>query len=144
VDFGGEHVMQQLFTKTKLRVLIADDHDDMRNCIVGSLCGEYQIVGAVANGEELVMVATCLLPDVIVSDISMPRMDGPAARKELIAQEKTIPFVFVSVHGKNIVQIIPKKQPIALVHKRELATHLVNAVEAVRAGKPYYSPFYVK
>ena len=84
----------------QLRVLIADDHDLIRYSIVELLCKRFHVVGAVCDGDELVRAATCLLPDVIVSDIVMPRMDGLEARRKLIAQQRSIPFVFVSALGK--------------------------------------------
>lgn len=67
----------------KLRVLVADDHDEMRWAIVKTLLGHVDVVGAVANGRNLVEAAIVLQPDVIVSDVSMPMLTGPEAMNEL-------------------------------------------------------------
>jgi DNA-binding NarL/FixJ family response regulator len=123
-------------------VLVADDHDQMRCSIVELLCERYQVVGTVSDGEELVRSANCLLPDVIVSDIFMPRIDGLTARKQLIAQQLAIPFVFVSALGKEVVQFIPNDSPVAFVYKIEMIAHLLAAVAGVLVGQRYLSPYY--
>src|SRR6266446_3189142 len=126
----------------KLRLLIADDHDEMRSHMVALLSRDYEVVGAVTNGEDLVQAANRLLPDVIVSDTSMPRMDGPTARNRLIAQGKRIPFVFVSCEGREIIKVLRKGSSVSFVYKREISRCLVNAVEAIYKEGEYYSPFY--
>jgi len=123
-------------------VLIADDHEKSRILIVGSLDKVFHVVEAVANGEELVEAAMRLRPDVIVSDIFMPRLDGPAARARLIAEGHTIPFVFVSALGKEVLYIAENTSAVAFVFKGDVAFHLVNAVEAVLTGRSYISPYY--
>jgi DNA-binding NarL/FixJ family response regulator len=126
----------------KIRVLIADDDDDLRKEMVVLLCRDYQIVGAVTS-KELVKTAICIGPDVIVCDISTPRMHGLAARKKLVAQGKSIPFVFVSREStEEIVNILWKERSFAFVCRDETAAHLVNAVEAVHNMAIYDSPFY--
>lgn len=126
----------------KLRVLVADDSDEMRNYIVMLLSREYHVVGIATDGEELVQAALCLHPDVIVSDISMPRMDGFAARNKLIGQGKLTPFIFVSIHGTEIIPLLPKTGSVGLVYKMEIARHLFHAIDAALRGKIYLSPFY--
>ena len=126
----------------KIRVLIADDDDEMRKQMVVLLCRDYQIVGAV-TGKELVKTAICTEPDVIVCDISTPYMYGLAARKKLAAQGKSIPFVFVSREStEEIVNILWKERSFAFVCRDETSAHLVNAVEAVHNMAIYDSPFY--
>jgi DNA-binding NarL/FixJ family response regulator len=125
----------------RLRVLVADDHDNMRCSIVEFLCNDFQVVGAVCDGEELVLSASCLLPDVIVSDILMPRMDGLTARNKLIAQQRAIPFVFVSAL-EGVVPLVLNDPPAALVYKGEMVAHLSHAVAAVFTGRNYLSPYY--
>jgi DNA-binding NarL/FixJ family response regulator len=55
----------------------------MREFVIDLLKLEFEIVGAVSNGRELVSKALELLPDVIVSDTSMPLLGGIAAMNEL-------------------------------------------------------------
>jgi two-component system response regulator DesR len=127
-----------------LRVLIADDHAPMRCAVVQLLCGAFHIVGAVCDGEELVLSATCLQPNVIVSDILMPRLDGIAARNKLFGQQNEIPFVFLSALGKEIVHLVSDEtRPVAFVYKGEIVDHLNSAITAVLAGQRYFSPHYL-
>src|SRR5690242_297450 len=114
----------------------------MRVLILTILCRDFQVVGAVCDGEQLVESAICLLPNVIVSDISMPQKDGLIARSTLIAQGKFSPFVFVSVNDKEVVRRLPKEPSTAFVYKGEMASHLGIAVETVRNGQHYRSPHY--
>src|SRR3954464_8787664 len=98
----------------RLRVLVAEDHDLMRNSIVELLCREFQVVGAVCNGEELIQSASCLLPDVIVSDLLVPKLDGLEARNKLISQQRLVcPFVFVSLEDPDVVQTLAHNSPVA-------------------------------
>jgi CheY-like chemotaxis protein len=130
------------FVMTQPRVLIADDHHDTRRLIVALLSPYFQVVGDVSDGDELVQSAVHLLPDVIVSDIFMPRMDGLAARNKLLDQGQAVPFVFVSALGKEVVQFVPDHSTVAFVYKGDIVPHLSNAVEAVLVGQRYLSPNY--
>lgn len=60
------------------RVLIADDFQDVRMLLRLQLqrTGKYDVVGEAGNGEEAVELAKQLRPDVVLLDMSMPRMDG--------------------------------------------------------------------
>jgi PAS domain S-box-containing protein len=62
----------------KIRILLADDHDIVRKGIANLLSIEpdIEIVGSAADGKEAVESAAKLLPDVILMDISMPKLDG--------------------------------------------------------------------
>ena len=127
----------------KQRVLVAENHEEMRWAIIELLHKPFQVVAAVCDGEELVQAANCLLPDVIVSDIFMPRMDGPAARIKLIAKQRAvIPFIFVSTLGREVIEMLPKDSSVAVVHKIDISAHLRDAVRAVLNGRPYISPCY--
>lgn len=126
----------------QLRVLVADDNVKMRRSIIELLWEEFDIVGAAANGEELVLSAICLMPDVVVSDVLMPRMDGRAARNLLIAQRHSVAFVFVSGLTKDAIEFLPHGPPVAFVHKTEMVGHLSKALVSVSAGSNYLSPYY--
>src|SRR6185295_15644689 len=67
------------------RVLIADDHPFVLEGLVSLLKDKYDIVAAVTDGNLLVEAATRLRPDVIVTDISMPELNGIEALKRLRA-----------------------------------------------------------
>src|SRR5918999_1649032 len=71
---------------TRIRVLVADDHDLLREEVVEDLDGEgLQIVAAAADGVEAVEAALRERPDVCLLDVQMPRRDGIAAAAAIAA-----------------------------------------------------------
>ena len=76
----------------RLRVLIADDNDSVRAAVGRLLEERFEIVGAVSTGRELVDAALAQRPDVIVSDLDMPSIDGLAAMKVLRDAGHTTPL----------------------------------------------------
>jgi DNA-binding NarL/FixJ family response regulator len=122
----------------KLRVLVADDHDEMRWAIVKTLLGHFDVVGAVANGRKLVAAAIELQPDVIVSDVSMPMLTGPEAMKELKSGCHEMPFVLISVDVSCIEQLI-EQGAAAFVDKIDIGYELVAAVRSAAAREIYFS-----
>ena len=66
------------------RVLIADDHRILAEGVRGLLEPEFEVVGIMDDGRELVAAAKQLQPDVIVADITMPSMNGIEANCKAI------------------------------------------------------------
>jgi DNA-binding NarL/FixJ family response regulator len=60
---------------------------------------EFEVVAAVRDGQALIDAATRLSPDVIVTDIAMPILDGIAAAQELLRRNASARVVFVTVHA---------------------------------------------
>jgi len=84
-------------------ILVAEDERDIRELIVFTLQLDGFNVVDVPNGEEAVIKARALLPDLILMDVRMPKMTGFEACKVLKAEEKTkdIPVVFLSAKGQE-------------------------------------------
>ena len=61
---------------TRIRVLIADDNQAMREVIVSALSADFDVIRAVCDGGAAVAAAKHLLPDVAALDVSMPVLDG--------------------------------------------------------------------
>jgi len=117
----------------KLRVLVADDHEQCRWAIVNLLRVEFEVVAAVADGRNLLDAAMSLLPDVIVSDISMPLLTGPQAMEDLRRKGFNIPFVLVSAANSGVEEYI-KRGAAAFVNKTDLGHDLVIAVFSAAFG----------
>ena len=66
---------RKIKSKTKYRVLVADDDEEIRNYVCQELAPEYHIIES-ANGKEALALALKEAPDLIISDIMMPEMDG--------------------------------------------------------------------
>ena len=122
-----------------LRVLVAEDREELRSVVVALLSSEFQVVGAVGDGEQLVQAAISFNPDVIVSDIEMPLMDGFSARKDVLSNGIEKPFVFTTM--MNIEQLPSNLEeiPVGYVHKTDLVNELRLAVHAVAVGRSYVS-----
>jgi CheY-like chemotaxis protein len=80
------------------RVLLAGDHPGMLALTADALAGECLVVGLVADGSELLAEAERLHPDVIVLDITMPRLDGIEAARQLRRSRRPARLVFLTVH----------------------------------------------
>jgi PAS domain S-box-containing protein len=87
-------------------VLIADDNADMRSYLQNLLRGQYEIE-AVADGEAALKSARARRPDLILSDVMMPRMDGFSLLQAVRADEslRTIPFILVSARAGEEARI---------------------------------------
>jgi len=122
----------------ELRVLVGEDNEDIRAITVALLSSEFQVVGAVGDGEQIVMAAIFLKPDVIITDISMPGMDGIAAMTELRSRGVEYPFVFMTV--MSIAGFSGRVEgPVGYVHKNDLFSELKLAVHSVMLGDIYIS-----
>ena len=111
------------------RIVVADDHHDTRAAIVSLLESDFDVVAAVADGQEAVAAAGALDPDVVVLDISMPGLNGFEAAA-LIRDLPDPPWlVFATAYDDaSIASAASALGASAVVRKREMLTELVPAV----------------
>jgi PAS domain S-box-containing protein len=97
---GAVHAAVAATTGLRPRVLLADDNADMRAYIQGILSPAWDIE-AVSNGEEAVVAALDRTPDLILSDVMMPRLDGFGLIERLKHSDRTrqIPVVLLSARA---------------------------------------------
>ena len=122
----------------RLRVLIADDNDSIRAVVVRLVEDRFELVGAVSTGRELVDAALAHRPDVIVSDLNMPSLDGLAAMKVLRDAGLTTPFVLLTAMVGDVRDWIDMGV-IGVVLKSDLHLDLAEAVHSAAAGQLYLS-----
>jgi DNA-binding NarL/FixJ family response regulator len=67
----------------RIRILLADDHTLFCSLLRDLLEPEYEIVGSVSDGQELLKAALSLRPDVVLADIGMPSLNGLDAGRRL-------------------------------------------------------------
>jgi DNA-binding NarL/FixJ family response regulator len=81
-------------------VLVADDHAIVKEGLVQLLRDhDFEVVGAVANGHELIEAATELRPDVIVTDLSMPGLSGLDVLSRLKAEDLDSKIIVLTMHS---------------------------------------------
>jgi DNA-binding NarL/FixJ family response regulator len=122
----------------RLRLLVADDRRDIRQTIERFLRAEFEVVGSVENGRDLLRDALALHPDVIVTDISMPFLTGPQVMDELKSRGHHIPFVLISATFFGVDDFL-RQGASALVSKLDLTSELAQAVRSAASGHVYVS-----
>jgi DNA-binding NarL/FixJ family response regulator len=84
---------------TRARVLLAEDHPMNTALLRSLLLTAFDVVADVADGRALVAEAERLSPDVIVTDIGMPGLNGIEAARCILAKNPNVRIVFVTVHN---------------------------------------------
>ena len=123
------------------RVLIADDHRILAEGVRSLLEPEFEVVGIVDDGRELVEAAKQLQPDVIVADISMPSLNGIEAAVQLRDSGVTSKVVFLTQHREvAYARRAIEAGAVGFVLKHSVATELVTAIHEVLRGQTYITP----
>ena len=86
------------------RVLLADDHADVARHRQSILEVKFDVVGTVADGSALMTAAAALEPDVIVTDLAMPVVDGIQATAEIVRRVPDARIVLITSHVEAEVQ----------------------------------------
>jgi DNA-binding NarL/FixJ family response regulator len=117
-------------------VLLADDHARNVELWRSVLQPEFDVIATVASGEMLVAAAAQMAPDVIVSDIVMPGLDGIGAAEQILRRDSGARIVFVSVLADEaMVRRGLATGALAYVLKENAGEDLVPAVRAALRGE---------
>jgi DNA-binding NarL/FixJ family response regulator len=127
------------------RVLLADDHTLVLEGLAKLVSEECDLVGKVEDGRSLLRAAETLEPDVIVLDISMPKLNGLEAGRQLRKLLPSCKLIFLTMHAdpmyaKEAFQLGAS----GFLLKRSAATELTQAIEAVMKGQYYVTPAIAK
>ena len=126
---------------TRTRVLLADDHTIVAEGLASLLEPEYELVGRVQNGRDLLRAADELDPDVIVTDISMPLLNGIEALRQLKKARPDVRVVFLTVHADvTYVTEAFRAGARGYVLKQSAAEELRSAIRTVHEGGTYVTP----
>ena len=126
----------------RARILVAEDHNLVRNRVVRLLNREFEVVGAVDNGPALLEAAARLKPDICVLDISMPSLSGIEAATRLKLSDSSTKVIFLTIHNdSDFVGAAFKSGAKGYVFKTRMAADLVVAVKEVMAGRTFLSSF---
>jgi DNA-binding NarL/FixJ family response regulator len=123
-----------------VRILVADDHPVVRHGLRNLLGGrpEWKIVDEAGDGAEAVEKAERLRPDVVILDVTMPRMDGLEACRRIRKSAPEAEILIVTQHNSpQMVQEVLRAGARGYVVKSEAARDLLLAVDAVSQHQPF-------
>jgi DNA-binding NarL/FixJ family response regulator len=123
------------------RVLLADDHRMVAEGLKSLLAVDFELVGVVEDGHALIEAAKKLRPDVIVADITMPRLNGIDALTLLKKQNPKVKVVFLTMHqDPTYARRALEAGALGFVLKHSAPAELVIAIRAALADKTYLTP----
>ena len=122
------------------RILIADDHRLLAELCKRCLEAEFEVVGVVGNGRELVSIAPRVKPDVIVLDISMPILNGLDAGDQIKRLLPTVKLIYLTMNpDTQLAAEALSRGALGYLVKTCATSELLIAVRSVLRGKPYLS-----
>jgi len=124
------------------RIILAEDHAEMAEQLRNLLASEFDVVAVVPDGQALLHAAEAVHPDVVVTDIVMPALDGIAATAALLAKQPDVRVVLVTVQDEpGLVERCQAVGALGFVAKHRAGHELVPAVKAVLRGERYVSEY---
>lgn len=127
----------------KITILIAEDHVVVRESIRQFLDREakLEVVGEASDGEEAVQMASQLKPDVIIMDISMPKLNGIEATKQIKAQQPSATILILTAYDyEQYIFPLLEAGAAGYLLKDISGRELVNAIETVHRGEAVLHP----
>lgn len=127
-----------------IRVLLADDHPIVRDGLRFSLersGRDIEVVGEAADGIAVLKLAETLPVDVFILDITMPRMNGLVATRELLKRRPSALVIILSLHdSRAMVESALAAGARGFLTKETAGARIAEAVAEVKAGRFYLSP----
>jgi DNA-binding NarL/FixJ family response regulator len=128
-------------SSNRSRILIADDHNLVAELCKQLLEPEFQVLGTVNNGRDLVRAAAELKPDVIVVDIAMPVLNGLDAGRQVKQELHSVKLVYLTMNTDPELALEAfDRGASGYLLKTCAASEMVLAVREVLRGKTYLSP----
>jgi DNA-binding NarL/FixJ family response regulator len=125
----------------RIRLLLADDHTMVAEGLRGLLSDEFDLLGTVGNGRELIEWTFEFNPDVILVDISMPVVNGFDAVREIRKRGSESKVIFLTMHNDaTLVAEAFRCGASGYILKQAAGEELVNAIRKVAHGSNYISP----
>jgi len=125
----------------RARVLLADDHRLVAEGLKKILTAEFDLVGVVEDGRELIAAMKTLRPDVIVSDITMPNLNGIEALEEVEKIDPGVRGIFLTMHRDVIyARRALEAGAYGFVLKHSAPEELIMGVRAALEGRIFITP----
>src|ERR1700693_765311 len=127
--------------KSQLRVLIVDDHEAGRKgvCAILSSRVDIEVCGEAVNGEEAMVKAKELKPDLIILDVTMPVLNGFDAAREIQKILPKVRILMLSMHeSKQLVEEAKRLGVHGYVSKTQAGDVLLTAVDTLISNQIFY------
>ena len=124
-----------------LRVLLADDHAIVLEGLRHILQQEFEIVGEVADGRSLVSAALASRPEIIITAISLPLLNGIEAAREIRKINRKVKIIFLTMHTDASYAVAALDAGgSAYILKNAAVAEILVAIREVLNGRVYVSP----
>ncbi len=136
-------MLKFLMDKPKIRILIADDHQVLREGLRLLLekTPDIEVIDEASDGEEAISKTKELLPDVVLMDITMPRLSGLEAARQIVKCNPDARILLLSVHESD--EYLAEMLNIGLAGymlKTASGKEVISAIRAVYRGDVYLYP----
>jgi DNA-binding NarL/FixJ family response regulator len=130
---------------SKTRVLLADDHAMVAQGLESLLKSSFDLVGIVHDGRALLEAADTLKPDVVVTDISMPLLNGLDAVRQIRARRPGTQCVVLTMHRETQLAVDAfRAGALGYVLKVSPGEELIEAIQQVTQGRAYITSLLAK
>lgn len=124
------------------RILIVDDHEIVREGLRSHLAKsrrDWDICGEATNGEQAVQLTRELKPDIVILDITMPRVSGLEASSRMRKLGLNIPVLIFTTHdSERLATEVRQAGAQGYVLKSQAVRHLVQAIDTILAGGTFF------
>ncbi len=126
----------------KVRLLLAEDMEIVRKGLKALLTGNpgFEVIGEAADGQSAVAQAGTLAPDVVLMDLSLPRMDGVEAIHEIKTHHPRVRILALTAHDKdNLLTAAVQAGVDGYLLKKSPSEELFSAISAVASGQSFFT-----
>lgn len=125
----------------RVRILLADDHTLFCNLLRDLLEPEYEVVGSVSDGRELLKAADAFRPDVVLVDIGMPLLNGLDAGKRLKQAHPKTKLIYLTMNNNvEYARQALQAGASAFILKNSKSAELLRAIRDSLKGVSYMAP----
>ena len=126
---------------TRVKILLADDHTLFCNLLRDLLEPEYEVVGSVSDGRELLKAAGSLNPDVVLVDIGMPSLNGLDAGRRLKLADPKIKLIYLTMNNNvEYAREALQAGASAFILKNSKSSQLLQAIRDALRGRSFVAP----
>ena len=126
----------------QVRVLIVDDHEIVREGIsqlIARSRPEWLICGQASNGEQAIELVQALMPDVVILDISMPKVNGLQVAAKIAAMQLRCRVLMFTMHeSERLARDVQAAGAQGVVLKSQAARDLIRAMDHLLAGETFF------